>query len=539
MARELLINGEVITVNEVDALAEAVAIENGRIVAVGTTKEILQLQDEETIVTDLLGRTLMPGIIESHIHTTMYGANVLAVSCKDPEVRTLAALLQKLKKHASTIPAGQWVRAWGFNETAIEERRFPTREELDLVTNEHPVMVIRACGHISAVNSKGLEIGGITSDTLDPEGGQIGRRVDGEPDGLLIENAHMELYQQAAHTRDEMRDAHRVASTHFAEKGITSIHDATGYGICNIEALREDAESGILKQRVYAMVGALNKPEEVVRHYLKEDIRTGDGNEHFKYGPVKMFLDGSSSGPTVWTTEPYTSDPENYGIHYLSQEELDDLFIPAHEKGWQITAHAQGDAAIDQLLNTIEKALQLHPRKDARHRIEHAGLVREDQIQRMKALGVIPTPNPAFFHEYGDGYVKNYGERAKSMYPLKSYYEMGIPATITADCPVTDFDPMRGIHSAMTRKAPSGQVVGESQQISLLNAIRSYTIHAAFASFSEKETGSIEVGKFADLVILDRSILSTKVDEILEIKTDRTIIDGETVFTRSEETVKA
>ncbi|MDW0113110.1 amidohydrolase [Sporosarcina saromensis] len=537
MAKELLINGEVITVNANDEIVEAVAIENGKITAVGTTKEILQLQDEETRVTDLAERTLMPGIIESHIHTTMYGANVLAVSCKDPEIRTLAALLQKLKQHASTIPAGQWVRAWGFNETSIEEGRFPTREELDLVTDQHPVMVIRACGHLSAVNSEGLAIGGITRNTQNPEGGEIGRRADGEPDGRLIETAHMELYQLAAHTRDEMREAHRVASAHFAEKGITSIHDATGYGLQNIEALREDAMSGVIAQRVYAMVGALNKPEEVVRHYMQLDICTGEGDEHFKYGPVKMFLDGSSSGPTVWTTAPYTSDSGNYGIHYLAQEELDALFIPAHEKGWQVTAHAQGDAAIDQLLNTIEKALQLHPREDARHRIEHAGLVREDQLQRMKALGVIPTPNPTFFSEYGDGYVTNYGDRAQRMYPLASYYRNGIPATITADCPVADFNPMRGIHSAMTRKAPSGQVIGEDEQIRLLQAIRGYTLHAANASFSEKETGSIEVGKFADLVILDRSILSAEVDEILGIKTDRTIIGGETVYLRSKEPV--
>lgn len=538
MAKELFINGEVITVNGADEIAEAVAIEGGRIMAVGTTDEILKLQDGETEVTDLAGRTLMPGIIESHIHATMYGVNVLAVSCKDPEICAIPDLLRKLKEQAASVPAGQWVRAWGFNETSIEEGRFPTREELDSVTDQHPVMVVRACGHISVVNSKGLEIGGITRDTSDPEGGEIGRGVDGKPDGRLVENAHMDLYQLAAHTRDEIREAHKVASFHFAEKGITSIHDATGYGINNIEALREDAKAGVIKQRVYAMVGALHKPDEVVRHYLEKDIRTGDGNERFKYGPVKVFLDGSSSGPTVWTTEPYTSDPTNYGIHYLTQEELDKLFIPAHEKGWQITAHAQGDAAIDQLLNTIDKALQLHPREDARHRIEHAGLARKDQVRRMKELGVVPTPNPAFFHEYGDGYVRNYGERAERMYPLASYYEVGVPATLTADCPVTDFNPMRGIHSAMTRKAPSGQIVGEAERISLLDAIRCYTINAAYSGFSEKETGSIEIGKLADIVILDRSILTAEVDEILEISVDRTIIGSETVFERSEEVAR-
>ncbi|MFC7365126.1 MULTISPECIES: amidohydrolase [Bhargavaea] len=539
MARELFINGEVITANDRNDIAEAVAVEDGKILAVGTTEEVLKLQDGEAKITDLEGRTLMPGIIESHIHTTMYGANVLSVSCKDPEIRTIPDLLDKLREQAASVPEGQWVRAWGFNENSIEEGRFPNREELDGVTDLHPVMVVRACGHISAVNSKGLEIGEITRDTPDPEGGTISRNADGEPDGRLIENAHMNLYQRAAHTRDEIREAHQVASRHFAEKGITAVHDATGYGIDNIEALREDAEEGIIAQRVYAMVGALNNPDQVVRHYLKKDIRTGDGNDRFRYGPVKVFLDGSSSGPTVWTTEPYTSNPENYGIHYMTQEELDELFIPAHEKGWQITAHAQGDAAIDQLLNTIDKALLLHPREDARHRIEHAGLARKDQVQRMKELGAVPTPNPAFFHEYGDGYVKNYGERALNMYPLASYREAGVQATLTADCPVTDFNPMRGIHSAMTRKTPSGQVVGEAERISLLDAIRCCTINAAYSGFSEDRTGSIEPGKLADLAILDRSILNGEIDDIPEILVDRTIIGGETVFERSGEAVRS
>ncbi|MET3575494.1 amidohydrolase [Bhargavaea ullalensis] len=538
MERQLFINGEVITANGNDDIAEAVAVEDGKIIVVGSTSDILKLRKDGASVTDLAGRTLMPGIIESHIHTTMYGANVLSVSCKDPAVRTIDDLLERLKEQAGRVPEGQWVRAWGFNETSIEDRRFPTKEELDRVTDKHPVMVVRACGHISAVNSRALEIGGLDNDSPDPEGGSLGRTPKGELDGRLIETAHMDLYQLAAHTRDEIREAHRVASEHFAEYGITAIHDATGYGIENVEALREDAEGGVISQRVYAMVGALNKPDEVVKHYLSRDIRTGDGNERFKYGPVKVFLDGSSSGPTVWTTEPYTSDPENYGVHYLSQDELDELFIPAHEKGWQLTAHAQGDAAIDQLLNTIDKALALHPREDSRHRIEHAGLARKDQVDRMKQLGAVPTPNPAFFHEYGDGYVKNYGKRAEGMYPLASYRDAGVTATLTADCPVTDFNPFRGIHSAMTRRSPSGKVVGGAECIGLLEAIRCCTINAAYSGFSETETGSIEPGKFADLTILDRSLINADVEEIPEIRVDRTVIGGETVFERAKAVVQ-
>lgn len=527
--KTLFINGEVITVNTKDEICSAVAVEGRKIIAVGSTEEILKLKDESSKIIDLNGRTLLPGFIESHLHITIYGTNELSVSCKDESVQSIAELLKKLKERAKETPKGEWIRAWGYNDQKIADGRFPTKEELDSVSTEHPIIVIRACGHISAVNSYVLKLASIDKNTPDPDGGKIGRQADGEPCGLLIENAHMQVFQIAGFSREEIRKAHIIASRHFAKKGITSIHDASGYGIANVEALQEDCENGAVKQRVYAMIGALNEAEKVVRYFVDSGVKTKDGNDRFKYGPVKLFLDGSSSGPTVWTREPYDSDPTNYGIHYYRQEEIEELFIPAHQKGWQITAHAQGDAAIDMLLTCIEKANRLYPRKDTRHRIEHAGIAQKDLIERMKEQGVIPTPNPAFFYEYGDGYIKNYGDRAKQMYPLNSYKQAGVPAAIASDCPVTDFNPMRGIHSALTRLSPTGKVVGDKERIGLLDAIRMLTWNGAYASFSEKETGSIEPGKLADLIILDRSILKTETDEIPSIQVVWTMIDGEVV----------
>lgn len=528
--RHLFINGEVMTINPKEEIHSAVAVEGNRIIAVGSTEEILQWRNENSRIIDLNGRTLLPGFIESHIHITIYGTNELSVSCKDTSIQTISDLLKKLTERAKETPKGEWIRAWGFNDTTIADGRFPTKEELDAISADHPIMIVRACGHISAVNSYALKIASINKDTPDPEGGKIGRDENGEPNGLLLENAHMQMFQIASFSREEIRKAHAVASEHFVQKGITSIHDATGYGISNIEALKEDTENGIIKQRVYAMVGALNEAEKVVKHFLASDVKTNDGNERFKYGPVKLFLDGSSSGPTVWTREPYDSDPHNYGIHYFSQEEIEELFIPAHQKGWQITAHAQGDAAIDMLLTCIEKANRLYPRKDSRHRIEHAGIAQQDLIERMKKEGVVPTPNPAFFYEYGNGYVKNYGDRANGMYPLNSYIQKGVHAAIASDCPVTDFNPMRGIHSAITRKSPTGKVIGENERIGLLEAIRMYTWNGAYASFSEQETGSIETGKLADLIVLDRSILKADLDEIPAIRVECTMINGEMVY---------
>ncbi|NYF23264.1 amidohydrolase [Sporosarcina sp. JAI121] len=533
--RYLFVDGEVITVNNENQVVEAVAVQGSRIIAVGSTEDILQLQDDHSEVIDLNGRTLMPGIIDSHLHITMYGTNELSVSCKNDSITSIQDLLQLLKEQAAMTPSGEWIRAWGYHDQKIADKRFPTKEELDSVSTDHPIIVIRACSHISAVNSYALRCASIDKNTPNPEGGIIERDGDGEATGLLLENAHMQMFQVAAFSKDEIGEAHAVASEHFSKAGITSIHDASGYGTSNLRALQQDSAKGIIKQRVYAMGGALSKSENVVKALLNSGIVTGLGNDRFKIGPVKVFLDGSSSGPTIWTREPYTSDSSDFGVHYFEQEQLEELFIPAHEQGWQITAHAQGDAAINMLLTCIEKANKLYPRKDARHRIEHAGIAAPDLIERMKIQGVIPTPNPAFLHEYGDGYCVSYGKRAEQMYPLASYLEAGVPAAIASDCPVTDFSPMRGIHSALTRLSQNGKVIGEKETISLLDAIRMYTINGAYASFSENETGSIEPGKLADLIILDQSIIQSKVEGIPFVQVEFTMIDGEVVYERLPE----
>ncbi|MEN1967966.1 amidohydrolase [Lentibacillus sp. N15] len=534
----LFIDGEIITVNDKDEIAEAVAVKGNKITAIGSTEEILDLKDKNTEVIDLKGKTLVPGFIDSHLHISMYGTNCVSISCKDKDILSIDDLLQKIKKRANQTPKGQWIRAWGYNENSIKDKRFPTKEELNAITTEHPIIISRTCGHISVVNSHALETANIDRYTPDPDGGKIDRNTKGELTGLLLENAHMKMFAIASFSEEELSDAHKIASEHFAEKGITSLHDATGYGLENLRCLQTDSKKGLIKQRVYAMVGALNDAQNVVKHMTHAGVFTGLGDDKFRIGPVKLFLDGSSSGPTIWTREPYTSDQENYGIHYFSQEEVDELFIPAHEKGWQITAHAQGDAAIDMLLNTIEKANRLHTRENTRHRIEHAGIATPDLMDRMKEQNVVPIPNPAFLYEYGDGYVKNYGERAKTMYPMGAYERADIPAAIGSDCPVTDFNPMRGIHAAITRRSSSEQVIGEDKTVSLLQAIRMYTLHGAYASFEENIKGSIEPGKLADLVLLDRSITRTDLDDLPEVLVEWTMIDGELVYQKSKEGIQ-
>ncbi|MDQ0338689.1 putative amidohydrolase YtcJ [Caldalkalibacillus uzonensis] len=526
----VFINGQVITVDQRNTVVEAVAVKGNRILAAGSTANIKTFIGPHTEVIDLNGRSLLPGFIDAHLHLTLHGTNQLAVSCKDPHIESIGDLLTALKQKAAQTPPGQWVRAWGFNNTKIKEKRYPTRWELDQISTEHPIMIIRTCGHISAVNSKALEIAGINEHTPDPDGGKIERDASGIPTGVLVETAHMAMFEKAQYTEAELRQGMKLASDAFIAAGITSVHDAGGYGPENMRVLQQAIQDGDVKVRVYAMICSLNNSDLFVQRMIDAGILTGCGDERFKIGPAKVFIDGSSSGPTIATREGYTSDPDNYGILYYSQEELNEILGTAHEKGYQITAHAQGDRAIEMLLNCIEQALKKHLRTNHRHRIEHAGVSTPDLIQRMKKLNVVPIPNPPFIYEYGDGYITNYGARVNHMFPARDFIDQGIIAAGSSDCPVTDYNPLMGIFSAVNRVTQSGVKAGENQAVSVMEAIRMYTWNGAYASFDEHIKGSIEPGKLADLVVLHQPILDVPPEEIKDVGVDMTMVDGEIVY---------
>jgi predicted amidohydrolase YtcJ len=245
-----------------------------------------------------------------------------------------------------------------------------------------------------------------------------------------------------------------------------------------------------------------------------------------------LFTDGSSTGPTIATREPYTSDPGYSGILYYKEEEIHQVLGQAHKRGFQITVHAQGDRAIEMYLNCVEKALNESPRKDHRHRIEHAGISSPDLQKRMKELGVIPIPNPPFPYEFGDIYIEHYGNRVNHMYAARDFIDNGILAAAGSDAPVTDHDPILGIHVAVNRTSRSGTEIGAIQSISVLEAIKLYTWNGAFASFDEEVKGSLEAGKLADLVVLNDSILKVDSQNIKDLKVESTILNGEILYHR-------
>ncbi|MET3317579.1 UNVERIFIED_ORG: putative amidohydrolase YtcJ [Peribacillus simplex] len=528
----VFINGEVITVDQKNKVVEAVAVKGNRVSAVGSNREVKDFIGEETKVIDLQGKTLLPGFIDSHIHLILYGVNQLAVSCKDEHIKSIEDLLNDLKEKASTIPKGEWIRAWGFNETVVKEKRYPTIAELDAISVEHPIIVSRTCSHISVVNSKALDLAKINENSENPTGGIIEKDKTGRFTGRLIETANMKMTEIASYTESELMKAVKIASEHFVAAGITSIHEAGAYGSESFRLLQQAVKSKDIRVRIYAMIGSLNNSHEFVNKMVEAGVVTGTGDERFKIGPAKLFTDGSSTGPTIATRETYSSDPDNFGILYYSEEEIYQVLGQAHKKGYQITVHAQGDRAIEMYLNCVEKALEESPRKDHRHRIEHAGISSPDLQERMKNLELIPIPNPPFPYEFGDIYIQHYGNRVNHMYAVRNFIDNGIIAAGGSDAPVTDYNPLLGIHVAVNRRSQFGSEIGVAQSISVMEAIKLYTWNGAYASFEEDIKGSIEVGKLADFVVLTDSILKVNPLHIKDLQVESTIIDGEILYHR-------
>lgn len=368
----IFFNGEVITVDRLDSVADSVCVKGNKIIAVGNFHSLQHLIGPNTERIDLEGRSLLPGFNDAHLHLVLYGVNQLAISCKDPKIDSVEALLNALKEKAKTTPPGRWIRAWGFNETKVKEQRYPTLEELDIVSKVHPIIISRTCGHICVLNSAALKLANIDQHTPDPQGGVIEKDSKGNLTGRLIEAACMEMNNIATYSQDELLKAIEIANRDFIEAGITSIGEAGTFNADSFRALQFASQKGILQLRVYALLGSLNDSRDFTEKILASGVLTGTGDEKFKLGPVKLFTDGSSTGPTIATRKGYTSDPENNGILYYSEEEIYNVLGLAHKLGYQITVHAQGDKAIEMYLNVVERALNEAPRKDHRHRIEHA-----------------------------------------------------------------------------------------------------------------------------------------------------------------------
>ena len=530
--KTLLYNGQVITVNKNDDIEEAILFEEDKILFVGKTDDGMMMADENTELYDLKGRSVLPGFIDCHIHMAVAGAeihNQIDLS-KKSGVDSVAESLNRISKAAQETKQGDWIIGSSYSHESLSEKRHIHIEELDKAAPENPVFIIHSSGHISVANTKALEIA--AQEGMDLKMEEVVKDEKGKPTGLLQETAHFVMLEKSPILPDDEELVQGIENfcKELAKRGITSVHDAGGFGTATFRTLQKAKESGALKCRVNTMLWTLfGKQEQIdtAKTAVKSGFYTGFGGDMLKIGPIKIMVDGSAVGGTCATTKPLMH-LDNVTPTTFTQSELDEIFVEGHRRGFQLTAHAVGDAAIAMVLNSYGKAMKAYPRKDCRHRIEHCFLCTPELMDRIKELGVIPVPNPGFLSVWGGVFDKYYGDRIENVIPLKSLEDKGIITPFGSDAMVIDeFEPLFGIAAAMERRdLKTDKTIEESQRISFLRSLRCYTYFGAYASFEEDEKGSLEAGKLADIVVLSGSVLGKSPDEIRKTKVEKTYLGG-------------
>jgi predicted amidohydrolase YtcJ len=533
--------GTIITLDSADAVASAVAVRGERILAVGTRAEVAAAANPDARVLDLQGATMLPGFIDAHGHFPSSGLlERHFVDLNSPPigpVRDLADLLARLKKRAAGTPPGEWIRGRGYDDTLLAEGRHPTRQDLDRVSTEHPILIGHISGHLSVANTLALKLAGISRQTSDPAGGRFRRDAAGEPNGVMEEGAAMSQVSRLvpAFSEADMVDAIETAGRRYAAVGVTTAQT----GAAGPQAVTQTLaafKAGRLPIRVQIwpviQVAMLMLDDKV-------DVAVPSDQNWVTIGAVKGFADGSIQGYTGYLGEPYHVQPEDRGPGYrgyptVDREELTAMVKRVHAAGYQLAIHGNGDAAIDNVLFALAAAQEAQPRADARHIVIHAQMAREDQLDTMAKMGVIPSFFNLHTFYWGDRHRDIFmgPARAARMSPARSAVERSMPFTLHADTPVVPMTPMKIVWAAVNRLTSSGRVIGAEQRISVLDALKGITRHAAWQGFEEQHKGTIEVGKLADLVVLDRNPLRTRPSELDTIQVLRTIVGGATAYSR-------
>ena len=480
---------------------------------------------------DLKGRTIAPGLNDAHCHPIGVGLALQQVNARTPPNDSIADIVRRIEQRAREAPAGQWVMGRGYDQARLRDQRHPTRHDLDPVSPDNPVIVVRACGHIAAANSLALQAAGIDRNTPDPEGGAIDRDDHGEPTGVVREAAQTMVRDAMPQpTVEQSKAALIAAGNDFLSKGVTSVAEAGVRDNVLMRAYVELRNEGRLPVRTYLMMMI----DETLDHLISLGVTTGFGDEWLRIGPAKFFLDGSIGGRTARMRRPYEGETDNYGLWMDEDiEAVKARFIRAHKAGFQCCAHAIGDAAIELLLDAYEEALAEQPRADHRHRIEHCSIVDYDLIQRIKRVGAVPIPGTTFLHDFRNAYVQNLGmERIRYAYGMNTFYEHGIVAAASTDAPVSATTATIGLQTMMTRLSEEGEAVWPEEAIGLDEAVRAYTWNSAYASFEEHIKGLLKPGMLGDAVVFETNIADIPPAELGKVRVDMTVADGRVVYER-------
>jgi hypothetical protein len=532
----VLFNGSFWTVNPAQPWAEAVMIKGNKLFAVGSLEEIRKCAPKGTPEIDLKGGFVLPGLIDCHTHFLNGGFALSSIQLRDAKTRREFA--DRFESKAKVTEKGEWILNGNWDHEQFDPPELPKKEWIDGSTPDNPVFVRRYDLHIGLANSLALKIAGITKDTLPPKGGEILKDpVTGEPTGILRETA-MDLVTShipEPSLREDLRAA-EAALRQAAEYGVTSVHDMSYPSSFNtsFEVYQELFKAGKLTARL-----SLYVPISEIDLLLRLKMESPFGNEFLKIGGLKGFVDGGLGATTAYFFEPYSDAPSTCGLlnpQMFPEGIMEERILKADRAGLQVAIHAIGDKANSLLLDIFKKAVEQNGPKDRRWRIEHAQHLQPADIGRFGSLGVIASVQP--YHAIDDARwaEKRIGkERCRTTYAFHSLLAQGARLALGSDWIVAPLNPMTGIYAAMTRAPLDGKSPGgwyPEEKISLEEAIKGYTIGAAFAEFSENLKGSIETGKLADLVVLDQNLFKIAPDKIKDVKVKMTIVDGEIIYQR-------
>ncbi len=519
----ILHNAKVITIDDALSIRSAVAVDGTDIVAVGGEELLERYLSADT--RDLGGKVLMPGFNDSHTHLRGRPRRHIELS----KTRSIEELKQQVRDKVAEIGTGEWITGYGWSEDVMAEQRRPLRKDLDEAAPDNPVLLTRAGGHSAVANSRALRLAEVTVDTPQPESGVIERGDDGELNGVIRERQDIVSRLIPEPTFEDVReDLIRVLKEQFSF-GITSFTNAT-YGR-SIESFPEwehiyGLHRGELP-RANVQV-AWEGPEAMARFGRKY----GDGDEHLRVGPIKILADGGFTGPAAYTKEPYKGETEYRGKLSYTLGELDTMIREGHAAGWQFGIHAIGDAAIELTVDLLAAALDEHPRDDHRHYLNHFTVMPSaETMDRMADYGIAITQQPNFTYTL-DGRYSAYldGDPLAHNNPLRTPMNHGIRVAISSD--ILPIGPMVGIYAAVTRKGMSGKVFGAEEALTVMEALRAYTLYGAWLSFEEGRKGSIEPGKLADMIVLDRDILTIDPEQIMDTNVEQTWLGGKLVYER-------
>jgi predicted amidohydrolase YtcJ len=537
-------NGPVVTMDDSLPVAEAVAVTDGRIVAVGDRSAVLALATEATHLVDLDGRTLLPGFVESHGHAYMMGIQAATANLLPPpdgegsDIESLQRLLTAwTEENAGIVERVGWIVGFGYDDSQLAEQRHPTRQELDQVSTDLPVIIIHQSGHLGVANSKALELAGVTARSPDPAGGVFRREADGvQPNGVMEEYAFFFLLMKLAENFDEqINNTLVIEGARLATSfGYTTLQEGRS-GPEAVAAMRSVAEQGRLD------VDLVTYPDILLFDEVSPSMEYAG---RFRVGGVKLTIDGSPQGKTAFLSEPYfvvpEGQPEGYrGYAAIDEETVMSAVDRAFANGWQILCHANGDAAIDQFIDAVRAARSRYP--DVRNRpvLIHGQTVRKDQVAALDELGIFPSLFPMHTFYWGDWHRESVlgPERADNISPTGWVLERGMMFGSHTDAPVALPDSMRVLSATVTRRSRSGDILGPMHRVPVDVGLKALTLWPAWQHFEEDLKGSIEPGKLADFVVLSDNPLTVPEEELAKLVVLRTIKEDRTVYERPSEQV--